>query len=330
MKQGNIFWIASCVPDGGAYAYTVTPEGKTECIKKISMPSPMWLTFEDGRLWALLRAPFADSDESGVAAFDPRTGACIVPPMSTHGTVGCHMAIEHGDIYIANYVSGSLSRLPGGETVVHRGQGPDPVRQTGPHVHSVFFSPDKKYVLSCDLGLDTVFVYDRALKEVSRARVPAGHGVRHLVFSREGDRVFAVNEMGSSVTTFSWADGHLTAGETVSVLPNGYTGQNKASAIRLSPDGTQLYITNRGANTVARFAVSETGLALLDHTDTRGEEARDFRLLSDGRHAVCTDQFSDKVVLYRVGADGSLAFASEFPLPAPLAVEEIPLTAVMG
>lgn len=330
MKQENIFWIASCVPDGGAYAYTVTPEGKTECIKKIPMPSPMWLTYSDGRLWALLRAPFADSDESGVAAFDPRPGACIVPPMPTHGTVGCHMAIDHGDIYVANYVSGSLSRLPGGETVVHRGQGPDPVRQTGPHVHSVFFSPDKKYVLSCDLGLDTVFVYDRALKEVGRASVPAGHGVRHLVFSREGNRVFAVNEMGSSVTTFLWADGRLTAGETVSVLPDGYTGQNKASAIRLSPDGTQLYITNRGANTVARFAVSETGLTLLDHTDTRGEEARDFRLLSDGRHAVCTDQFSDKVVLYRVGTDGFLTFESEFPLPSPLAVEEMPLSAVTG
>ena len=316
------FWVASCVPEGGAYRYRLYEDERVEELGRIAMPSPMYLQQTGKRLWAILCAPFADSRESAVAAYDVQSGERVTELLSTRGEVACHLAVEGDDVYCANYVSGSVFMAPD-RLDVHQGKGPDPKRQEAPHVHSTFLSPDKRYLLSCDLGLDSIFVYDRDLRLVSVARVPSGAGPRHTVFSKDGKYVYCINEMAATVSTFAYDNGYLTYLQDVSAKPQGFDGQGAGSAIRLSEDGKRLYVTERGSNTVALFAVNGENLTLMEHYSSYGNHPRDFDLIAEGRYAVCTNQFGNCFVLYRVEEDGSLTPRTTVELPQALAVLEV-------
>ena len=244
------FYVASCVPDGGVYRCKLDADGKVETKKVISAPSPMWIEpAGDESLWVLMRAPFEDSPNSGVAKFSLIDGEIIGYVISTEGAVACHLAVDGDNLYAANYISGNVWSSCG-KLVTHNGKGMDPARQTSPHVHSVFFSPDKKYILSCDLGIDKIFVYDRKLNFVSSADAPAGAGARHLAFSKDGDFVYVINEMGGSISIFSYTCGLLDYVNTVSVLPSNFSGVGSGAAIKLSKDGTRLYVTERSTQSI--------------------------------------------------------------------------------
>lgn len=293
-----------------------------ECLQKIPMPSPMFLVQQDDLLWAVLRAPFAGCDESGFAAYDIKSGSRVTEISTTKGAVACHIAVDDSDIYCANYTGGSVFKAPD-LLEKHEGSSADPVRQTAPHPHSVFFSPDKKYLLSCDLGLDTVFVYDRGLKLISTAQVPAGAGVRHLVFSKDGGFVYCVNEMGAGISVFSWRQGRLQYIDTVSVLPAGFQKTGSGAAIKLSKDGKLLYVTERASGSIVTLEADGAQLRLLGHTDCRGKEPRDFTLLADDRFAVCTNQFSDGLSLFRISGSGIPVWVDTVGMEAPLCAVEL-------
>lgn len=316
------FLVASCVREGGIFRYRLLDNGEAERISRIDMPSPMFFEVDGDKLWAVMRSPFEESGNSGIAAFDVRTGKQLTETVSTMGDVGCHIAVDGEDIYCANYISGSVFKSPD-VLHVHNGHGVNSQRQEAPHVHSVFFSPDKKYVLSCDLGLDTVFVYDRNLNLVSSARVPDGSGARHIVFSKDGDYVYCINEMSATVSVFGYGDGELTYIRDVSAKPVGFTGQGKGAAIKLSSNGKRMYVTERGSESIAVFDVCHDILTRIGEISSYGKEPRDFTLLANGRFAACANQFSDSVSIYAVDSEGMLSYISSFALQAPICVAEI-------
>lgn len=316
------FLVASCVEDGGVYKFRLYEDGGLEIRQKLSMPSPMYLQLEANRLWAVLRAPFSDSKQSGVAAYDVTTGKQITDVFSTKGEVACHIAVVGDDVYCANYITGSVIKLSD-RLDVHNGIGTDPIRQSCPHAHSVCFSPDKQFVLSCDLGIDTVFVYDRGLNLVSTAKVPSGAGARHLVFSKDGRFVYVMNEMGGSISIFSYQFGALEYVDTLSVLPSNFFGIGSGAAIKLSIDGRYLYVTERATQSIITLAVDGANLNILTRTDCQGKEPRDFTLLANDRFAVCTNQFDNTVALFKMSSKGIPIFLNRVPMASPLCVVEI-------
>lgn len=320
-RQCSDFFVASCVDDGGVYHYRLYDDGKTELNRKIGMPSPMYLCLEKDNLYAVLRSPFDESDESGIVSFDTNTWELKQGVISTLGQVACHIAVDERDIYCANYISGSVFRSPSG-LVQHQGHGLNPKRQDAPHVHSVVFSKDKKYLLSCDLGLDTVFVYDRNLNLVSKAKVPMGAGARHLVISNNGDFVYCVNEMGGSVTSFSFDNGRLYYCDTLLIIPDDFVGTPSGSAIKLSKDGKRLYVTERASQSIVVLSVMGEQLSVIARVDCHGKEPRDFTLLSNECYAVCTNQFSDSVALFKMDENGILHYLNSIDIPAPLCAVE--------
>lgn len=318
-------YIAACAEDGGVYRYEMKA-GIPSFVDKLPCDRPMFLATEGNSMHILLRAPFADSEDSGVITCSILAdGRLFAPsaPISTQGVVGCHIAVGDGDIYVANYVSGSVARL-GGALISHQGRGPHPTRQTAPHAHGVLLTPDGKYLLVTDLGIDTVFVYDRALREVSHAKVPTGHGCRHMAITRDGRTLYVVNELGSSITVFSLVDGRLTVGKTMSTLLPENEGRlaSIAAAVRLSADERALYVTNRGENTVAHFAIENGALVHVASYPTEGEEPRDLLLFDDGHTAAVTNQFSNDVLFYAVQANGALTPKAHLSIPAPLCLLE--------
>ncbi len=319
-KKLCTFAIASCVPDGGIYKYELFDDGSTAKTEKLSLPSPMYLDVKGDKMTVLLRAPFDNSKDSGICVCNAATGELLSPVISTLGEVGCHIAVDKNDIYCANYVSGSIFKAPD-KLVIHKGRGINPKRQESPHTHSMFFSPDKKSVISCDLGTDEVYIYDRTLNELARIKVPDGNGPRHICFSNEGKYIYCLNEMGASISVIDYEN--LAYIKDISIRPDGYTEEGQGAAIKPSSDGTRIYVSERGSNTIALLYANGENITVKAHFDCKGEHPRDISLIANEKFLICTNQFSDSVSVFKVLTDGALEFSSSFSVPAPLCVCEI-------
>lgn len=317
------FLVASCVPDGGAYRYQLSRDLSLTVTQFLPMPCPMYLSVHGNAVWAVLREPFPNSTESGLGCYALDDGSLRSPICTTKGEIACHLAVIDHDIYCANYQSGSLIHIPG-KLQCHFGSSLHPVRQTASHVHGIFPSPDGQFLLVCDLGLDCVFVYTRDLTPVSQASVPAGFGPRHLCFSKDGQHVYCLCELSSSICVFSFREGILNYLYQLPLLPADFPAEGSAAAICLSDNGTRLYITERTAGQIITLAIEGTVLSILDRTPCGGKEPRDFALLASDRYGVCTNQHSDLISLFRIDDNGIPSFLYSSPVPAPLCV--IPLS----
>ena len=140
--------------------------------------------------------------------------------------------------------------------------GPNKPRQDRPHCHCARVTPDGKYICIVDLGTDRVKIYSAANGAFVRDLVttPAGAGPRHITFHPNGRFAFLLFELENYVTSYSYADGHFTPIQQLKLTPEGFTDFSKAAAIKLSADGSELYCSNRGHESLAVFSVNaETG-----------------------------------------------------------------------
>jgi len=312
--ETQTLYLLSCAETaegGGVYRYFLSADGHLTREAYLPCARPMYAVYGGGRLHILLRAPFPDSGNSGYFSCAPDFSD-PTPPQDTLGQCACHLTADGGDVYIANYLSGNLTKNCR-TAVTHSGKGINLPRQDRPHTHFVCLSPDGKYLLCCDLGLDTVFFYDRELREVSRAKVPDGHGVRHLAFAPDGRHFYAVNELIPSVSRFAYADGRAVCLDTVP-LPCSAAGAT-AAAIRMDKDGKRLYVSVRGEDRLFVLDAGGNIPTLIADAPCGGRGPRDFALFGD--RIVCTNENSDNVtVLDR----HTLSLLGEIPLRAPLCV----------
>ena len=297
---------------GGVFRFRVTPAGLLEKIGCYPCDRPMYAVMEGGRLHILLRAPFAGSEESGYFSLSPDL-ISPTPLRPTGGKCACHLAVAGDDIYVTNYLSGNLVRL-GGEVAAHTGHGVNPARQAMPHTHCAILSPDKKYVLCCDLGLDTLFCYDRALNPVCQCKVASGDGIRHAVFSQDGKYVYAVSEMVPALYVFSFDGGALTLLSRTPIPCE--TPHADGAAIRLADGDETLYVSCRVENALFVYSVNGTRLTLRQREDCGGDSPRDF--LPFGGFLAVTNEKSDNVVVYARPTGKLGAPLSDTPLAHPL------------
>ena len=312
----NIY-VASCETDGGIYEYSIFDNGDAETVRKISCPHPMYLAREGGKLYALLRAPFENSSDSGVAVFDEASGILTGNIVSTLGEVGCHIAVDKGDVYCANYIGASISKLGAG-SVIHKGRSINESRQASAHPHSVLLSRDCKYLFTADLGTDTVYVYTRELDFVTSAKVPSGSGARHLCFSPTGEYLYCVGEMRGNITVFSWNGGTLTPIYTLDLLKED-TPIGSAAAIKLSSDGRFLYVTERSEGEIITLLREDERLTEISRISSLGKEPRDIVEAACGRLLICANQWSDSVSVFTL-REGIPTHLSSFSLPSPIAI----------
>jgi len=253
----------------------------------------------------------------------PQTGKLTLLNRQPSGGGGpCHLAVDSSGkcLLTANYGSGSVAVLPlqadgllsaPSATIQHQGSSVNPQRQTGPHAHFITTDPANHRALACDLGLDKVFLYKLnpdqgtlAANDPPWAALKPGAGPRHLAFHPNGRFLFVLNEMGSSLTAFSYEaqQGALGALQTLSTLPEDYTADNISAEVRVHPSGKFVYASNRGHNSIAVFSVQpSTGkLARIEIQSTLGKAPRCFALDPSGQWLLAENQDSDNIVVFRV------------------------------
>lgn len=280
----------------------------------------------------------------GVSAFtvNPRDGQLtFLNQQSSHGTDPCHVSVDRTGrfVLVANYSSGSVAMYPiqsdGGlgpasSVIQHAGSSINPDRQQGPHAHSINVDPTNRFALVCDLGLDRVMIYRLDLDNGKlvpnappSAAVAPGSGPRHLAFHPTRPLVFVINEIASTITSFHWDQqkGTLQEIETVSTLPEGFTGTNSTADLHVHPNGRFVYGSNRGHNSIAAFALDEaTGrLTPIGHAPTQGAVPRNFNLNPPGTILLAANQNSGTVVAFdvnaRTGALTPTGAVSSIPVP---------------
>jgi 6-phosphogluconolactonase len=177
-------------------------------------------------------------------------------------------------------------------------------------VHSVTITPDNRFVLVADLGLDRVFTYalDPAAARLTLAQptfaAAPGAGPRHCAFSPDGGRVYLINELANTLTVCAYdaRTGVLTPRQTLPTLPPDFTAPNTTAEVRVHPNGRYVYGSTRGHDSIAVFAVDPASgdLALLEIVPSGGRTPRNFALSPDGRWLVCGHQDTPLVTVFRV------------------------------
>ena len=128
-------------------------------------------------------------------------------------------------------------------------------------------------------------------------------GPRHFCFHPSLDVLYTSNEQGCSVTAYALDrdTGLLRALQTVSTLPEGFTGENSCAQIRMTPSGRFLYAPNRGHDSIAAFSVDEsTGLlTAIGHTPTESVP-RAFDIDPSGRFLYAAGLETGRVASYAI------------------------------
>jgi 6-phosphogluconolactonase len=135
-------------------------------------------------------------------------------------------------------------------------------------------------------------------------------GPRHYCFHPTLDVVYFSNEQGCSVSAWRLdpVTGALSAAQTVTTLPGGYTARNTCSQIHLTPSGRFLYVGNRGHNSIAGFSVDPASgrLTAIGHASTEAVPSA-FSLDPAGRFLFAAGTASGRLASYRVdGGTGAL------------------------
>jgi len=278
-------------------------------------------------------------------AIDAKTGALkFLNQVPTRGAGPCHVSLDKNGAFVlvANYDGGSVASFPVHDDgslgtasgfVQHSGSGPNKERQEGPHAHWIGTSPDNRFALAVDLGLDQVIVYNfDSSKGIFTpmlsgfAKVTSGAGPRHLAFHPDGKFVYVLSEMESSVTVFSYQakNGTFTSRQTISTLPKDYSGPKEAAEIAVHPSGKFLYTSNRGHDSIAIFAIDEKKgtLKSLGQVLTGGKTPRHFAIDPTGAYLLAENQESNNIVVFHIDtATGGLTPTGQtIEVPSPVCI----------
>ena len=321
-------------------------------------PSPSFLEIDAkrGLVFAVNEVDQFEGKPSGaVSAFsiDRATGKLtLLNQRASMGRGPCHLVLDRTGryLFVANYGSGTVAVLPVGtdgrlgeatSVVQHAGQSINPDRQKGPHAHCMTVDAANRFVFACDLGLDKILTYRfDAQKGTLTASDPAftpikpGAGPRHMVFRPDGRFAYVINELTSTVTALAYdpKTGVMSELQTLSTLPQSFTGANSGAEIDVHPSGKFLYASNRGHNSVAVFGIdAQKGtLTYVDAIPTEGRTPRHFGIDPSGKYAAVANQATDTVFPSAIDpATGRLKLAAvSASVPTPVCVRFVPVAAL--
>lgn len=286
----------------------------------------------------------------GVAGFSIRPTDGELDPLNAQpsGSTGpCHLVVHPSEkcVLVANYAGGASAILPidqdgklGPPSVIqHQGSSVHPTRQTGPHAHSINLDSKGLRAYVPDLGLDKILIYQvdpaapsLTINDPPFVAVDPGSGPRHFDFSPDGRFAYAICELGSTIVAFSHdpATGGLTPLQTVSTLPEGFSGDNSTADIHVHPTGKFLYGSNRGHDSIVVYAIDPASgqLTYVQHQSTLGQTPRNFGIDPGGRVLLAENQNSGTIHSFKIDPQsGALTpTGKSISIPRPVCAKFIP------
>lgn len=338
----------------GIYAYRFdSATGKTESLGLAAETAePSFLAVAPNRrfLYAANETQKYDGQSTGAItafAMNRATGKLMqLNQLASRGEDPAFISLDKTGkfVLVANYTGGTIAVFPvladgklGEATafVHHTGSSINHDRQASAHPHMIVTTPDNRFALVPDLGLDEIVAYHfdatkGTLADPSITKVEPGIGPRHIALSPDGKFVYLVSELGSMLTTFSYraADAKLTQLQTVSFVPAN-ASQKAAAEVQVSPSGKFVYASNRGQNLIAVFSIDPVmrTLTQVQSVPLDGKTPRGFTIDPTGQWLWDANQDSDSIVIYRVDPTTGMLSPSgqKLDIPEPTCVEFVSL-----
>lgn len=293
-----------------------------------------------------------ENEEGEVSAFsiDITSGRLeLLNRSSAHGSDPCHISIDPSGscALIANYGSGNIcayaigtdGRLSEVRTnIQHHGNSVNPIEKKTPHAHSINIDPSNRFAFATDLGLDQVLVYNLdasacklVLHDPPFFKVAGGQGPRHFDFHPSGPYAYLINEMGNTITAFSYdvEHGSLCEIHTVSTLPLDFYGTSNCADIHVHPSGKFVYGSNRGHDSicVTRIDPNSGGLTVLEFPSSGGGNPRNFAIDPSGTYLFAANSTTENIVTFRIDSKSGglepISYVAD--TPNPVCIKMIPL-----
>jgi 6-phosphogluconolactonase len=265
--------------------------------------------------------------------------------VASRGADPCYIAFDKAGKYllVANYTGGNIAVFPvqsdgrvgeASASVQHSGSSVNKQRQEGPHAHWIETTADNRFAIAADLGLDKLLLYrfDKARGSLSPndpayAAVEPGAGPRHVAIAPNQKFAYSVNELGSTVTAFTFdpAHGALHPFQTISTLPKEFSGENDTAEIHVHPGGRFLFASNRGHDSIAVFSIDKASGRLTPAGDfsTEGKTPRNFEIDPSGSRLLVANQDSGNIVMFRIDPNtGALKAGGQvLHVPSPVSLK---------
>jgi 6-phosphogluconolactonase len=300
------------------YDFNVNTLSFKEKNSTVGVVNPSYLTVNKSN--TVVYSVNEDGAKSDVSAFKYTASTGKLQPLNKKDSEGadpCYIINDDKNVLVANYSGGSIAvfgkRTDGGLTdakqvIKHSGSGINKQRQEKAHVHMVYFSPDKKYVFSNDLGEDKIYIYNynpdggsNTLTLKQTIDVKPGSGPRHLAFHPNGIFFYVINELSATVSVYAYSYEKPEFIQELPLYAKDCTDANSAAHISFSKDGKYLYSTNRGdANTITVFKVHSNGmLNQVQQITTQGEGPRNFVIDPSDNYVLVAHQYTHNIIIFK-------------------------------
>jgi 6-phosphogluconolactonase len=288
-SDGRLTAVEATAVDGapGSLAVGPTQHHLFASLRSTSALASFRIDRASGRLTPLGTAALPKGENAAFVGTD-RTGRWLLSASYAAGKVVVHGINDDGTI-----------RTPAAQTVT-----------TAMTAHCAVTDRENRFVLVPHVTPNAVFQFrlDAAtgrLTEAGQARGGSPRaGPRHLAFHPKLNIAFTSDETGNSVTAYRFEP---TTGlgpvQTLSTLPADFTGPNTTADVKVHPSGQFVWVSNRGHDSLAGFAVDAAGkLTALGQTPTE-KTPRSFDVEPDGQFLLAAGEGSGKLAVYRIDSE---------------------------
>ena len=285
-KDGKLTAVEAVAIEGAPGALGVDPQKKFlfASIRSNSSLASFRIDAATGKLKPLSTAALPKGENAAFVGTD-RTGRWLVSASYAAGKVVVHRLTDDGMI-----------QSPAVQTI-----------ETAKTAHSFATDRENKFVFVPHVTPNAVYQFhlDSATGKLTDAGKAAGGtdkaGPRHIAIHPTQNLAFTSDEVGNSITAYRFdpATG-LKATQTLSTLPADFKGANTTAEVKVHPSGKFVWVSNRGHDSLAGFAIDESGkLSALGQTPTE-KTPRSFDFAPDGRYLFGAGEGSGKLAVYQI------------------------------
>ena len=341
-KSLNVYW-GTYTEGGGQYGTDASKgiyvsrmdleNGRlTEPELAAESPNPSWLAIHPGgrHLYAVNERIAADGKAlpGEVSAFSIQSTTGKLTELNrvrSRGRQPCHLCIDKSGrmLVVANWSTGSAASFP-----IHSSGALGEVASFSPqagsrsgasvpgpqitHCHSVLITPDNRFLLCTNTGLNKIFVSRiDSEKATFVPHNPPFLGLqkpanpRHLALHPNGRWAYVANEInpgGCTLLHYNGVSGVLEEGPIVASVPPDYTGRVSTAECVVHPSGNFVYVSNRGHNSITAFRIDPDGgtLTLVQTFLPGGETPRSFAIDPAGKFLIAMMQRSNSIIPLRI------------------------------
>ncbi|MDF2540473.1 MAG: 3-carboxymuconate cyclase-like protein [Herbinix sp.] len=182
------------------------------------------------------------------------------------------------------------------------------IQQTVPpadltRAHCVLLNKNEDMLYTVNIALDCIYRYhinQGHLQLSDCITLPKDVGPRHTLLSPKEDILYLITEYSNEIFLIKLNQDNKII-QRISTLPEHFAQTSYCSTLCFSRNGAFLYGANRGAESIALFAVNEDG-TLTKKADypCGGNHPRHMLISKDGNYLIVCNQTSNQVVIHEL------------------------------